>query len=131
MSYDLYFWREELKSSMKPDEIVDLLGMEQPVDGFSKFPNSAVVEAFQQEFPEMVPEMHQLAWQGHDTGFEISLSHPDDDHAHLISATCGYGLLKHADVLNRIIDVAHRFGCGLYDPQVPARYPEPDRVPQS
>lgn len=128
MSYDLYFWREESKSAHGPDEIIDLLAEEKPVTSFSKFPNDAVVAAFQKEFPDIRFEMHQLIWEGLDSGFEISFSHPDDDHLHLITVTCGYSLLNHPEVLNRIIAVAHQFGCGTYDPQVSTRFPEPDRL---
>ncbi|WP_395739522.1 hypothetical protein [Prosthecobacter sp.] len=131
MSYDLYFWREEQPAQRTADETIDLLGTDRPIPGYAKFPNDFVVAAFQDEFPEIAFEMQQLVWRGHDTGFEINFSHPDDDHIHLMTATCGHGLLQHTDILNRIIDVAHRFGCGMYDPQVPQRYPEPDRVPKT
>ncbi|RYD62515.1 MAG: hypothetical protein EOP84_34530 [Verrucomicrobiaceae bacterium] len=128
MSYDLYFWREERPAYLSPDEAIDRLDKEQPVDGFALFVNNAVVAVFQQEFPDIRLESHQLVWEGVDSGFEVHFTHSDERHIHMITATCGYGLLDHTEILNRIIDVAHLFGCGCYDPQVRKRYPEPDRL---
>jgi len=128
MSYDLYFWREESPVAASPEAILQLLDQERPMDGFGRFPNDAVVDAFQAEFPEITFSHQQLCWEGHGSYFHIHFSHSDDNHIHLIAANCGYDLLQHSEVLNRIIDVAHKFGCGMYDPQVPQRYPEPDRV---
>ncbi|WP_035614331.1 hypothetical protein [Haloferula sp. BvORR071] len=130
MSYDLYFWREKRPFHGDAGQRVDELSREQPDPEVESFAKEDVIARFEKEFPEIERNFGQLIWRGLDSGFEVNFCHADERRIHLIVVTCGYKLLDHTEILNRIIDVAHDFGCGFYDPQVPQRYPEPDRVEQ-
>tara|TARA_R110002096_G_scaffold24760_1_gene77903 strand:- start:2108 stop:2500 length:393 start_codon:yes stop_codon:yes gene_type:complete len=130
MSYDLYFWREKKPFVGDAGMRVDTLSQERPNPEVDAFPREDVIDRFEKAFPEIELDHGQLIWRGFDSGFEVNFCHADKHSVHLIVITCGYKLLDHSEVLNRIIDVAHSLGCGFYDPQVPQRYPEPDRAPK-
>lgn len=130
MGYDLYFWREKKPFDGDVGMRVKTLSQERPLPEVDAFPREDVIARFVNEFPEIELDHGQLIWRGLNSGFEVNFSHADEQSVHLIAVTCGYKILNHSEILNRIVDVAHSLGCGFYDPQIHERYPEPDHAPE-
>lgn len=123
MAYSLYFWREEKPLDLTPDEIAQQVSEDLTVEGLAILPLDEVKQKFAETFPGLDDGLSGLSWEGAGSYFEVSWP-PDPVNALIV--TCGYKLLKSPDTMNQIIDVAHFFGCPLYDPQTGERYSLPE-----
>src|SRR4051794_37934917 len=119
MSYDLIFWRELTPRTDSPRDVYNLLMEDQAVDGLAVLPIDQVKRRFTEAFPEIDDQGAQMIWEG--AGSYFLLSWPPNPSIALI-VNCGWPLLNSPDTMNRVIDVAHTFGCALYDPQTGERY---------
>lgn len=128
MSYDLYFWRETRKQRRKPEATCKLLcEEEQELAGIELLSVAAIKACFQEFFPEISDNGHELDWEGAGSYFQVTwpvCSQPGVTTAFCV--TCGYQLLDSPDTMNRIIDVGTHLGCALYDPQVNQRFDQPE-----
>lgn len=122
MTYSLYFWRQTKSLSLSVDEVCSQLCEDRAIDGVAELPIDAIRQAFMDAFPGM-NGLSALAWEGDGSYFEV---HWPPDPCNMLTVTCGYKLLESPDTMNRIIDVAARFGCAFYDPQTGKRYHQPD-----
>ncbi len=125
MSYDLYFWREEIEIDSPPDKTVETLSNDQHIEGISSFEREAIIDEFKKVFPDIVDENIQLDWEGAGSYFQVSFSYGPEKKVNLIIVNCGYNLLDSSETMNSIIDVCTKFGCALYDPQTNERYQQP------
>ena len=126
MSYDLYFWRQAKGFEKSPVDILDALSEDQPVAGIVAFPRKQVCQVIVEAFPNIADEDFELTWEGAGSYFQISFGHANETDVHLITANCGYELLKEPEALNRLIAVLGKLGCALYDPQAGKRYEQPE-----
>ena len=108
---------------LAPDEVCNLLAEEQHIEGIVNLPIEKVKQNFAEVFPGINDCLSYLAWEGDDSYFQV---HWPPDPVNVLIVNCGYKLLESPDTINRIIDVAHRFGCALYDPQLSQRFEQPD-----
>jgi hypothetical protein len=126
MSYDLYFWRQTKPLPEKPEVIVDLLSLDEPVPGFASFPRERVRGVLKEFFADITDGDFQLVWEGAGSYFQVGFGHANEKNVHLIIVNCGFELLKTPDVVNRLIEAMGVLGCALYDPQSGKRYAQPD-----
>jgi hypothetical protein len=126
MSYDLYFWRQEVDFEEPPEEILNILSEDRPIEGIAAFPRERVRRILKETFPEIDDGDCELTWEGAGSYFQINFGHADERNVHLITATCGYQLLKSPEALNRLIDACAKLGCAVYDPQEGKRYKQPE-----
>jgi len=126
MSYDLYFWRQTKDMHMSPDEIIDLLSEDRPVDGVTTFPRDRVRTVLKESFPDIRDGDFDLTWEGEGSYFQIGFAHANESDVHLIVANCGYELAKAEKAVNRLIEACASLGCALYDPQTDKRYEQPE-----
>jgi hypothetical protein len=129
MSYDIYFWRQTKELQVPPEQIVDRLGQDTPLDGVATFPRTRVREVFQKAFPEIVDGDAELDWEGAGSYFQVGFGHATETDVQMIVVSCGYSLLKSEATMNRIIDACRSLGCALYDPQTGQRYGQPEPQP--
>jgi hypothetical protein len=130
MSYDLYFWRQIQDLQMQPEQVVDRLGEDTPLDGVATFPRTLVREVFRKAFPDIVDGDADLDWEGADSYFHVGFGHATELDVHLISVFCGHSLLKSEETVNQIVDACCSLGCALYDPQTKKRYEQPEPTVQ-
>jgi hypothetical protein len=121
MSYDLYFWRQSKDLQKSPQEVLDLLSEDRPVEGIVAFPREQIRRALKQTFPDIEDEDFELTWEGAGSYFQIGFGHANEKDVQLITATCGFELLKSPEVVNRLVASCASLGCALYDPQTDAR----------
>jgi len=126
MSYDLYFWRQERSFESKPEQVIDLLAAETPVEGVVAFPRAGVRAVLRNYFPSTVDNDVSLEWEGAGSYFQIQFSHATEKTVHLVIVNCGFELLKSEETMNRLIEACNSFGCALYDPQTGQRYEQPE-----
>lgn len=126
MSYDLYFWKEEMELKVPPQDMIDVLSADQAIEGVTAFTREEVRKKFKTDFPEIVDADATMDWEGDGSYFQVSFTHANKESVNCIIVTCGYQLLNSPDTMNRIIDVGSHFGCALYDPQSNERYQQPD-----
>ncbi|MDP6636664.1 MAG: hypothetical protein QGG42_17330 [Phycisphaerae bacterium] len=124
MSYDLAFWNESPPQRAAASGVYGRLIEDEDVPGVIAISVSDIVREFQKEFPEIEVCNTQLNWEGSGSYFQVSWA-PDPVNA--VFVNCGWDLLKSPETMNRIIDVGHRLGCPLYDPQEDRRYPLPGK----
>lgn len=123
MAYSLYFWRETEAALATADEVCAQLCEELAVPGVAQLPMDRIRQSFVDAFPGIKEGASGLEWEGSGSYFEVEWS---PARCNLLTVLCGYKLLKSPDTMNRIIDVAAKFGCALYDPQTGERYQQPD-----
>ena len=123
MAYSLYFWRQTRSIDESPDEICAKLCKDVPVAGVAELPIIAIREAFAHAFSGMNDGLSYLDWEGDRSYFEV---HWPAGPVNMFHVSCGYELLKSPETMNRIIEIATKFGCALYDPQTEERYDQPD-----
>lgn len=111
---------------MRPEQIVDLLAEDRPVDGVAVFPRTVVRAAFRRSFPDIVDGDADLDWEGAGSFFQVGFAHATEKDVHMINVYCGHSLLKSEETMNRIIDACNSLGCALYDPQTGQRYEQPE-----
>ena len=121
MSYDLYFWRELKNLGKQPEEILELMCREEPIEGIVSFPRTEIQQRFKLEFPEINDSDVIMDWEGSGSYFEVGFTHADKD-----NVNCGYQLLEDTDVMNRVLKVGNSMGCALFDPQTGERYMQPE-----
>ena len=114
MNYDLYFWREEKDIGIPPGKVVEILSEDKHIPGISIFNREDIIDAFMNEFPDIVDENIQLDWEGAGSYFQVSFTYGPDKKVNSIVVVCGYSLLDSPETMNRIIDVCAKFGCALY-----------------
>ena len=129
MSYDLYFWRQTKACEASPDELLDFLSLNQPVEGIATFPRERILQVLRKAFPDIDDGDFELTWEGAGSYFQISFGHANEKQVHLIAANCGYELLKCPEAVNRLIEACEQLGCALYDPQEGKRYDQPEPTP--
>ena len=121
MSYDLYFWKQNAKSSTSPEgTLLAIQSGDAPIY-VDALPETEFVGAIKSAFPEIVenrttnPEIPvQLICDPSDGGcFIVTWSkHVLTVEAHGVDGTH----------FNTLIDIADACGCRLYDPQTGLRY---------
>jgi hypothetical protein len=126
MSYDLYFWRQGPGFQMNPEDVLELLSEDRPVEGIVSFPREQVRRALKATFPDIQDEDFELSWEGAGSYFQVTFGHATEKDVHLITASCGYELLKTPTAVNRLIDACAGLGCAVYDPQTGKRYDQPE-----
>jgi hypothetical protein len=126
VSYDLYFWRQTKDLQIRPEQIVDLLSKDEPVDGIVSFPRSDIRAVLKRYFPDIADGDADLEWEGADSYFQIGFGHATEKDVHMIIVNCGYALLQSEETMNRIIEACNSLGCALYDPQRGQRYAQPE-----
>lgn len=122
MAYSMYFWREVGAVSIPPDEVCNKLCQEREVEGVEALPIDAIKQSFADEFAELKIGILSLIWEGAGSYFEV---HWPADVTNILIVSCGFKLLNSPATMNRIIDVAAKYGCAVYDPQTGKRYPQP------
>lgn len=126
MSYDMYFWRQTKDLQMQPEEVVDRLAQDTPLEGVVSFPRTLVRDVFKKAFPDIVDLDFNLNWEGAGSFFQVGFNHATERDVDLIIVNCGHLLLKSEVTMNRILDVCFALGCALYDPQTEQRYEQPE-----
>ncbi len=126
MSYDMYFWRQTKDLGMRPEQIIDRLSEDTPLDGVTSFPRTRVREVFRTAFPDIVDGDTDLDWEGAGSYFQVGFAHANERDVQMVIVTCGHSLLKSEETMNRIIDACCSLGCALYDPQTGQRYEQPE-----
>jgi hypothetical protein len=120
MSYDLLFWRDSSPSDDEPEWVAGELDAGRRPAHVASLPVEDVVAAIVKELGNIEVNRPsggpiQLIWTAPDSS-DCFICVPFDDYILLES----HGAT--ADILNRVLDVAHGFGCRLYDPQANTRY---------
>lgn len=118
MSYDLNFWRQSADESRTPQAIYETFCAGEEVHGLVELPMSEMVAALIDAFPEA--ESGETGpsgrwFEGISGGGAMTIEWT----RFFLRADC-YGMT--GDDMNKVIDVAHRFECPLYDPQVNERF---------
>ncbi len=118
MTYDLYGWKQTDECRKAPLEIMDGLFREKDLNGLKRLPIQDLVQKFKEEFPEI----REVKLQAGEVPIELVWESPEDGSGFLIDwgshhfeVDCG-GV--DSDTLLRIADVAAKFGCTVYDPQI-------------
>ncbi len=119
MSYDLIFWKEVTPINEPPDRVCEMISNDEAIEGIAELPIDQIKMRFLEVFPDIDDNGAEMYWEGEESGFTLTWP-PNPTNA--IIAQCGYGLLESPQIMNQIIDIAHEFGCGLYDPQVGKRF---------
>src|SRR4051812_36184861 len=122
MAHDLIFWRELTPRTDSPREVYNRLLADEDVEGLAVLPIDRVKRRFAEAFPGIDDQGAMMSWNGDGSYFQVTWP-PSPTNALIVS--CGWKLLNSPDTMNRMIDVAHAFGCGLYDPQTGERYEQP------
>ena len=110
MSYDLYFWRQRKELHKGPEEVLDLLSEDGPVEGIVAFARDQVRRTLKEAFPDIQDGDSELTWEGAGSYFQISFGHATEKEVHLITANCGYELLKTPEAANRLIEACAGLG---------------------
>lgn len=126
MSYDLYFWRQTKDLKMRPEQVVDRLAEDTPLEGVISFPRPLVREVFKKAFRDIVDHDFNLDWEGAGSFFQVGFNHSTEKDVHLIIVNCAHSLLNSEVTMNRIIDACLSLGCAIYDPQTEQRYGQPE-----
>ena len=65
----------------------------------------------------------ELNWKGSGGSFQVTWPVESKPRYTLaLFVNCRYNLLRNTETMNRIIEVAHEFGCAHYDSQTGKRY---------
>lgn len=128
MSYDLYFWRENVPTGKEPSATLGLLETEKPIDGIAMFNRKDVISAFKKRFADIEAGDVDVIWEGADSYFQVGFYHTAPEEVSCFYISCGWKLLESPDVMNRIIDTGADLGCGLYDPQENQRFEQPNKA---
>ena len=113
----MYFWRQTKDLQMRPEQVVDRLAQDTPLNGVIAFPRTVVREVFRKAFPDITDGDADLDWEGAGSYFQVGFGHATTKDVHMIVVTCGHSLVKSEATMNRIIDACCSLGCALYDPQ--------------
>lgn len=127
MSYHLHFWKEVIPSGLEAGVICDLVCEHEELEGMARFSVPRIKAMFSETFPGIQDHGPQLVWEEGDDGFEVAWPFaPTPTETFAFSVTCGDRLLKDREAISRIIAIAGRLGCALYDPQVERQYALPE-----
>jgi len=127
MSYHLHFWKEVTPSGLEPGVICDLVCDHEEPEGMARFSVPRIKALFNEAFPGIQDQGPQMVWDEGDDGFEVAWPFvPTPTETFAFSVTCAEGLLKDREAMGRIIAIAGRLGCALYDPQVERQYILPE-----
>ncbi|HOW69994.1 MAG TPA: hypothetical protein PKY77_05275 [Phycisphaerae bacterium] len=123
MSYHLYFWKEVFPSGLEPGVLCDLVCEHEEPEGMARLSVSRLKTLFNEAFPGIQDHGPQLVWEEGDDGFEVAWPFvPTSTETFAFSVNCADGLLRDRGAVDRIIAIAGRLGCALYDPQVERQY---------
>jgi hypothetical protein len=121
MSYDLYFWQQNISCQLAPEHVVEHLCKGEYVQGVERLPVYAISSRIKLEFPGIVENSldspacpKQLLWDNAEKGCFIAYP--------CMQYLCIESHQATGEVLNRLIDIALEFNCLLYDPQTNQRY---------
>jgi hypothetical protein len=113
MSYDLSFWRYERGVQLDHRYVYQQLSDGITVDGLERLPIDELLAEINQAFHGW-EKLDDATFESSDRGsFQIYAT------PHYLAVTC-YGM--RGDDVNKFIEIAHEFGCPLYDPQVDKRF---------
>lgn len=127
MSYHFHFWKEVVPSGLDPGVICDLVCEHEEVEGMARFSVPRIKAMFNETFPGIQDHGPQLVWEDGDDGFEVAWAiTPTPTETFAFSVSCGDGLLKNRDTITRIVRIAGRLGCAVYDPQAEQQYALPE-----
>ncbi len=118
MSFDLGFWKPTTSAGHSPSDVYQSLCEEEPIEGLDLLSVVEIKTRFREAFPEITDDGTELMWEGAESYFQVTW--PPTETPHHTSAlfiTCGWDLVKHEKIINRIYSVGHTLGCGVYDPQ--------------
>ena len=113
MSYDLDFWKYKPGVSMNHQEVYEKLSQGQYVEGLEKLPIAELIERVEAAFSSGWERLDDVTWEGTSGAFQIYTT------PQFFRVDC-YGMSN--EDMNRFIDIAAKFGCPLYDPQVGKRF---------
>lgn len=115
MSYDLDFWRYKLGVVLDHQYVYERLSNSEYVEGLESLPIESMLARVKEVFSEGWTKIDDLTWESKLGTGSFQLFSTDQ----LLRVDC-YGVA--GEDMNRFIDIAHEFGCALYDPQVMIRY---------
>ena len=122
MSYDLHFWRQSPEFSLSPEETLDQICNEEPIEGIEEFSKETIINLFKTNFSDIQDNGLELDWEGDGSYFQVSFLHTSSTQINGFTVNCGYKLLDNPDSINLIIEFASEEGMALYDPQSGERY---------
>ena len=113
MSYDLAFWRYERGDEGDHGEVYKRLSRGERVEGVALIRVEEILARVKETFHDW-ERLDDATYDGGEKGgFEV-FSTPQ-----FFRVDC-HGMA--IDYVNRLIDIAHEFGCQLYDPQLDRRF---------
>ncbi len=115
MSYDLNFWKQDPRQELDPKVVYERLSDGERVEGLEEIPIDRILARVAEKFVDGWQRLGEHTWESAQGGFQIYTT------AQLFRVDC-YGLS--GEIMNLFIDIAHEFGCNLYDPQTCIRYEE-------
>ena len=111
MSYDLAFWRQERRLRDSPDDLFVRLCEDEDVEGLTVLPLDRIKQRFAEEFPGIEDSGPELTWQTDEGAIQVSWTPNPTKHIQVCFHGCS------GDEVDRVVRIAHEFGCPVYDPQ--------------
>lgn len=113
MSYDLDFWKQPPGSVFDPQATYERLSSGESVEGLLNLPIEMIMQKIAETFHDWV-RLDDATWESAKRGSFQVYTTPQ-----FLRVDC-YGM--DGEDMNTLIDIAHDFGCPLYDPQVGTRF---------
>ena len=123
MSYDLNFWKYKPGVYLEHQSVYEQLSDGQAVDGVEELPIAAMIQDVALAFTEGWERVSDESWESEDRGAFQLYTTPQ-----FFRVDC-YGM--EGEDMNRFIDVGLKYGCPLYDPQVPKRFDQTEPPDES
>jgi hypothetical protein len=118
MSWDLAFWKPRSPSGQKLEAVYDALAENSEAEGLAWLSVDEIKAGFRAAFPEIVDDSTELNWEGAGSYFQVTWPVGSKPHHTLaVFVSCGWGLLDHPPVIERLRSVGRALGCGVFDPQ--------------
>ena len=116
MSYDLVFWRQERPLDDDAQSIYERLCEDEDIDGLAVLPLADIKRRFAELFPGIEDDGAELNWEGDEGAMQVAWTPDPIRHVHVTLYGCS------GDEAERVVRIAHEFGCPVYDPQAGETY---------
>ncbi len=113
MSYGLSFWKYKSGVTLNHQEVCEKLSDGDFVEGLEDLPISIITEQIELAFSQYFEKLDEFTWESDNGGFQMYVT-PQFLHFDCYQMT--------GDDMNKIIDIANKYGCPLFDPQEGRRY---------